>query len=106
MKHHGSPFEIVTDGLKPYPSAMRELGIEDRRKMGWWFNNRAENSHLPLRQRERVMQRFRRMRSLQRFASDHANVHNHFNSERHFTDRQTYKFNRSAGLAECQGLMA
>jgi len=85
---------------------MRELGILERREMGRWLNNRAENSHLPIRRRERVMLRFRQMKSLQKFASVHANVHNHFNLQRHLIDRQTYKTARSAALAECQNLMA
>ena len=106
LKRHGSPVEIVTDGLRSYPAAMTDLGIEDRRQMGRWLNNRVENSHLPLRRRERVMLRFRQMKTLQKFASVHANVYNHFNSERHLTDRQTYKANRSAALAEWQTLMA
>lgn len=106
LKQHGSPVQIVTDGLKSYPAAMNHLGIEDRREMGRWLNNRVENSHLPLSRKERVMQRFRRMKTLQKFASVHANVYNHFNSERHLTDRQTYKANRSAALAEWQSLMA
>jgi len=66
---------------------MRELGNLERREMGRWLNNRAENSHLPFRRRERAMLRFRQMKSLQKFASVHANVHNHFNSERHLIDR-------------------
>ena len=106
MKQHGSAETIVTDGLKSYPSAMRELGNENRREMGRWKNNRAENSHLPFRLRERVMQRFRRMKSLQKFASVHANVHNHFNSQRHLVDRQTFKDSRSAAFAEWQNLAA
>ena len=106
LRRHGSPVEIVIDGLKSYPAALKELGIEDRRIMGRWENNRVENAHLPLRRRERVMQRFRRMKSLQKFASVHANVHNHFNSERHLVDRATYKARRSAALAEWQTLMA
>lgn len=106
LKHHGKAEVIVTDGLKSYPSAMRQLGIEDRREMGLWKNNRAENSHLQFRRRERVMQRFRRMKSLQKFASVHANVQNHFNSDRHLIDRQTYKTNRSAALVEWQNLAA
>src|SRR3546814_4780091 len=57
------------------------LGNLDRREMGRWRNNRAENSHLPSRRRERAMLRFRQMKSLQKFASVHAQVHNHFNSE-------------------------
>lgn len=106
LKRHGSPVEVVTDGLRSYPAAMHDLGIEDRREMGRWLNNRAENSHLPLRRKERVMLRFRQMKTLQKFASVHANVYNHFNSNRHLTDRQTYKANRSAALAEWQTLMA
>ena len=45
------------------------------------------------------------MKSLQKFASVHANVPNHFNLERHLVDRQTYKANRSAAMAEWQSLM-
>ncbi|MEP0390971.1 IS6 family transposase [Erythrobacter sp.] len=106
LKQHGKAEAIVTDGLKSYPVAMRELGNLDRREMGRWKNNRAENSHLPFRRKERVMQRFRRMKSLQKFSSVHANIHNHFNSQRHLVDRQTFKENRSAALAEWQNLAA
>jgi DDE domain len=87
LKRNGQPHMIVTDGLRSYPAAMRDLGNLHRREMGRWFNNRAENSHLPFRRRERAMLRFRAMKSLQRFASVHANVHNHFNLERHLVDR-------------------
>ena len=105
LKRHGSPAAVVTDGLRSYPAAMRELGNLERREMGRHLNNRAENSHLPFRRRERTMLRFRQMKSLQKFASVHASVHNHFNSERHLVDRQTYKANRSAALAEWQSIM-
>ena len=105
LKRHGKAETIVTDGLKSYPAAMRELGNRDRRETGRWLNNRAENSHLPFRRRERAMLRFRQMKSLQKFASVQANIHNHFNSERHLIDRQTYKNRRSAALAEWQNLM-
>src|SRR3546814_19631316 len=81
LKRYGRPETVVTDGLRSYPAAMRELGNLDRREMGRWRNNRAENSHLPSRRRERAMLRFRQMKSLQKFASVHAQVHNHFNSE-------------------------
>lgn len=105
LKRHGQVEAIVTDGLL-YPAAMRELGNLERREMGQWLNNRAENSHLPFRRRERAMQRFRRMKSLQKFASVHASLHNHFDSERYLVDRQTYKTRRSAALAEWQSLVA
>lgn len=105
LKRHGRAETIVTDGMRSYPAAMRELGNLERREMGRWLNKRAENSHLPFRRRERAMQRFRRMKSLQKFASVHASFHNHFNSERHLVDRQTYKTRRSAALAEWQKLV-
>jgi putative transposase len=98
LKRHGQPETIVTDGLSSYPAAMRELGNLERREMGRHLNNRAENSHLPFRRRERAMFRFRQMQSLQKFASVHASLHNH-NSERHLVDRQTYRERRSAALA-------
>ncbi len=106
LKRHGRVEVIVTDGLKSYPAAMRDLRNLDRREMERWLNNRAANSHLPFRRRERAMLRFRQIKSLQKFASVHANVHNHFNSERHLVDRQTYKTRRSAALAEWQSFMA
>lgn len=81
LKRYGKPERIVTDKLKSYGAAMRDIGIDPNRHdtSGRWINNRAENSHLPLRRRERVMLRFRRMRSLQKFAAVHGSVYNHFN---------------------------
>ena len=106
LKRHGRPEVIVTAGLRSYPAAMRHLGNLDRREMGRWLNNRAENSPLPFRRRERAMLRFRQMKSLQKFASVHASLYNHFNSERHLVNRQTFKLRRSVALAEWQSLMA
>lgn len=87
MKRHGRPHILVTDRLRSYGAALKEIGAVDRQETGRWMNNRAENSHLPFRRRERAMQRFRRMRTLQKSASVHASVHNHFNSERHLHAR-------------------
>ena len=106
LRRHGRPDVIVTDGLRSYPAAMREIGNGERREMGRWLNNRVENSHLPFRRRERAMLRFRQMKSLQKFASVHASLHNHFNQERHLVDRQTFKERRSAALAEWQSFVA
>jgi putative transposase len=106
MKRHGTAETIVTDGLRSYTAAMNEIGNAHKQKVGRWLNNRAENSHQPFRRRERAMLRFRRMKTLQKFASVHGSVHNHFNQERHLTDRETYKANRSAALAEWKSLMA
>ncbi|WP_225007230.1 IS6 family transposase [Novosphingobium percolationis] len=106
LKRHGKAETIVTDGLRSYPAAMRELGNEGRREVGRHLNNRAENSHLPFRRRERAMLRFRQMKSLQKFASVHASIHNHFFQERHLVDRQTFKLRRSTALVEWQSLVA
>jgi len=106
LKRHGKAETIVTDGLRSYPAAMRYLGNFDRRDMGRWLNNRAENSHLPFRRRERAMLRFRQIKTLQKFVSVHASFYNHFNSERHLVDRQTYRARRSAALAEWHNLAA
>jgi putative transposase len=106
LKRHGRSWVIVTDGLRSDPAAMRELGNLDRREMGRWKSNGAENSHLPFRRRKRTMLRFRRMKTLQKFASVHASVHNQFNHERYLVDRQTYKTRRATVLAEWQSVAA
>jgi putative transposase len=74
MRRHGQPEAIVTDKLRSYGAALKDLGVADRQETGRWLNNRAENSHLVFRRRERVMLRFRRMQSLQKFAAIHASV--------------------------------
>ena len=106
LKRHGHAEELVTDRLRSYGAALKELGIHDRQETGRWANNRAENSHQPFRRRERAMLRFRRLRCLQKFVSVHASVHNHFNQERALSSRSNYKANRAAALAEWRGLFA
>jgi len=106
MRRYGRPQEIVTDRLPSYRAALRELGGSDIQSTGRWLNNRVENSHLPLRRRERAMLRFRRMRSLQKFAAVHASVSNHFNQERSLSSRHIFKVNRTAALEEWRQLGA
>ncbi len=105
MKRHGKPKTIVTDRLRYYGDAMKEIGDADLQETGRWLNNRAENSHQPFRRRERAMLRFRRKHTLQKFSAVHASVHNHFNQERHLVSRDIYKERRSAALAEWQAVM-
>ena len=104
MKRYGSPKMIVTDRLRSYGAAMKIIGNADRQEVGRWKNNRAENSHLPFRRRERAMLRFRRMRSLQKFVSVHSSIHNHFNQERHLYSRDNFKLNRNVALSEWRQL--
>ena len=106
MKKHGRAGIFVTDKLRSYGAALKDIGAADRQETGRWLNNRAENSHLAFRRRERAMLRFRRMRSLQRFASVHASVSNHFNIERSLSGRPVFKANRAAALVEWRGLCA
>jgi putative transposase len=106
MKKHGRADVLVTDKLRSYGAALRDLGAADRQETDRWLNNGAENSHLPFRRRERSMLRFRRMRTLQKFASVHASVTNHFNTERSLSSRPLFKLNRAAALAEWRGLCA
>jgi len=106
MRKHGRAEALVTDKLRSYGAALKEIGALDRQETGRWLYNRAENSHLPFRRRERAMLRFRRMRSLQKFAAVHSSVHNHFNQERHLHSRENFKLNRSAALAEWRELGA
>lgn len=97
---------LVTDKLRSYGAALRELGASDRQETGRWLNSRGENSHLPFRRRERAMLRFRRMRSLQMFASIHASVTNHFNQRGSLSNRSLLKTNRAAALTDWRGLLA
>jgi putative transposase len=106
MKKYGLPQSIVTDRLRAYSAAMKEISAADRHEVGGRPHNRAENSHQPFRRRERAMQRFRSMKTLQKFSSVHAQVHNQFNQERHLVTRQVYKQRRSAALAEWRALVA
>jgi len=106
MKRYGNPEIIVTDKLRSYGAAMKVIGNADRQETGRWQNNRAENSHLPFRRRERAMLRFRQMRSLQKFVSVHASIQNHFNQERHLYSRINFKLNRAAALAEWRQLLS
>ena len=104
MKRYGNPAVIVTDKLRSYVAAMKVIGNASRQETGRWQNNRAENSHLPFRRRERAMLRFQQMRSLQKFVAVHSSIHNHFNQERHLYSRTNFKLNRAAALAEWRQL--
>jgi transposase-like protein len=93
LKRQGiRPETIVTDKLASYRAAARGLGLADRHRPGGMrANNRAENSHLPIRRRERKMQRFKSQGQAQRFLSTHAAVYNCFNTQPHLIRRPTLR---------------
>ncbi len=97
LKKQGStPATMVTDKLGSYRSALRELGVARRHDTGRWKNNRAENSHQPLRQRERRMKKS--PGSAQGFLSIHAAVYNVFNVKRHLISRRTLRAFRAQAM--------
>jgi putative transposase len=85
---------------------MTIIGNADRQETGRWVNNRAENSHLPFRQRERAMLKFRLGPTLQKFVYVQAALQNHFNLERHLYSRLNFKLNRTAALTEWRQLLS
>lgn len=89
LKNQGiHPEVIVTDKLASYRAAARTLGLADRHRPGGMReNNRAENSHLAIRRRERKQQKFKSQGSAQRFLSNHAAVYNTFNVQEHLICR-------------------
>ena len=93
------PERITTDGLGSYASAAKLLKIEGIHRRGRLRdNNRAENSHLPIRRRERKMQRFKSQASAQRFLTTHAAVYNTFYTQPHLIRRPTLRLFRGDAL--------
>ena len=90
----------MTDKLGSYGAARRKLGLSARHEQGLRKNNRAENSHQPVRRRERKQQRFKSARSAQCFLAMHAAVHNTSNVQCHLISRRTlWSFRAEAAQA-------
>ena len=92
------PDKLVTDDLRSYGAAARELGLSRRHERGRWRNNRAENSHQPTRRRERKMQGLKSAGSAQRFLSVHAATYNTFNVQRHLISAKTHRSFRASAM--------
>jgi putative transposase len=98
--HGGEPRKIVTDKLRSYGVAHRELMPDVIHEDSQYANNRAEQSHEPTRVRERGMRRFKSVRQAQRFLGVHAAVSNLFNLGRHQVGAQHYRDLRISAFAE------
>ncbi len=85
------PRVIITDQLRSYGAAIREIlpGVEHRQHR--YLNNRAENSHQPTRQRERRMQGFKSPGQAQRFLSAYGPIAQYFRPKRHRLPAPTYR---------------
>ena len=98
--HEGEPRKIVTDKLRSYPVAHRELIPEVVHVTDQYANNRAEQSHESTRVRERGMRRFKSMVQAQRFVAAHAAVQNLFNLGRHLVRAEHYRNLRVSAFDE------
>jgi len=105
-KQKVQPRTFVTDKLRSYGAALKALQLDIEHQQGIYQNNRAENSHLPVRRRERKMQRFKSPRSAQRFLNLHASVYNLFNIQRHLTTRTTMKLFRTEAMDQWKQVVA
>lgn len=98
--HQGEPSKIVTDKLRSYGVAHRELMPEVIHDTSQYANNRAELSHQATRVRERVMRRFKTVGQAQRFVTAHAAVSNLFNLGRHLVLANHYRNLRVTAFTE------
>ena len=85
------PKRLVTDGLRSYGVAHRDILPEVKHRTSRYLNNRAENSHRPTRRRERQMQRFKSAEQAQRFLSSHAMIYGHFRPRWHLMTAARYR---------------
>ena len=107
LKKQGfAPDAIVTDKLRSYGAALRDVGLSGRHITGGRSNNRAENSHQPVRRRERASIGFKSPGSAQRFLSNHAAVYNHFNLQRHLVSRRTLRQLRTNAMTGWREVVA
>ena len=104
--HGGEPRKIVTDKLRSYGVAHRELIPATIHSTEQYENNRAEESHEATRVRERGMRRFKSVRQAQRFVTAHAAVSNLFNLGRHLVRAQHYRDLRVSAFTEWERAVA
>ena len=98
--HGGEPRKIVTDKLRSYRVARRELMPDVIHSANQYENNRAEQSHEATRVRERGMRKFKSVGQAQRFLGAHAVVSNLFNLGRHLVRAEHYRNLRESAFAD------
>jgi len=98
-KHRNEPRKIVTDKLRSYGVAHRELIPDAIHDISQYANNRAELSHQTTRIRERGMRKFKSLQQAQRFLNVHAAIYNLFNLGRHLVSAKHYRLFRLRAFA-------
>nr|WP_092346999.1 DDE-type integrase/transposase/recombinase [Desulfuromusa kysingii] len=93
------PYKIVTDKLRSYRAALKELSTGAPHETGRYQNNRTELSHQPTRQRERKMRRFKSQRQAQQFLSFHGLVDSLFRHQRHLLSAKSSRTLRDRAFA-------
>ena len=106
QSYGGEPRKIVTDKLRSYGVAHRELMPDVIHSTGQYANNRAEQSHESTRVRERGMRRFESPKQAQRFLNAHAAVYNLFNLDRHLVKAELYRSLRISAFSEWKAVVA
>ena len=107
LRSHGTELrKIVTDKLRSYGAAHRELIPEVIHSTQQYENNRAEQSHEATRVRERGMRKFKSMKQAQRFVTAHAAVSNLFNLSRHLVSANHYRNLRISAFADWERTVA
>ena len=106
QSHGGEPRKIVTDKLRSYGVAHREVFPEANHDNDQYANNRAEQSHEATRVRERGMRRFKSVEQAQRFLGAHAAVSNLFNLGRHLVRAEHYRNLRISAFTEWERAVA
>jgi putative transposase len=94
-----APRVMITDKLKSCAAARNDMGLRFGHRQHKGLNNRAENSHLPLRRRERIMKRYKSPRQVQRFLSIHDQVANLFHFPRNNLSAINYREARARAFA-------
>jgi putative transposase len=97
--HRKEPRKIVTDRLRSYGVAHRDLIPDAIHDTSQYANNRAERSHQSTRVRERGMRRFKSTHQPQRFLNVHSAVYNLFNLGRHLVSAKNHRVLRSRAFA-------
>ena len=91
LGNYEPPTKVTTDRLRSYKSVVREEAPKAKHIRGKWLNNRAENSHIPVRERERRMKRFKSPDQAQKFLNRFEFIRQYTKPKRHLLSSSEYR---------------